>query len=142
MHSDSRDGDDFDPSDVAANGPGANIIIACRAVRSVASEWHSPHASSAFHALRSAGSVIRRRTKERAKTPTRREDTILKAQRTSLAMAAAVAMLGLGASQGLAADPYTIYLSNNFVGNDWRQQMIRVAEAGGRRSRRWPAAST
>ena len=23
---------------------------------------------------------------------------------------------------------YTIYLSNNFVGNDWRQQMIRVAE--------------
>jgi len=27
-----------------------------------------------------------------------------------------------------AADPYVIYLSNNFVGNDWRQQMERVAE--------------
>jgi ribose transport system substrate-binding protein len=27
-----------------------------------------------------------------------------------------------------AADPYVIYLSNNFMGNDWRQQMIRSAE--------------
>ncbi|MBA3325925.1 MAG: substrate-binding domain-containing protein [Rhodobacteraceae bacterium] len=27
-----------------------------------------------------------------------------------------------------AADPYVIYLSNNFVGNDWRQQMERVAK--------------
>ena len=53
---------------------------------------------------------------------------ILKAQRTSLAIAAAVAMIGLGASQGFAQDKYTIYLSNNFVGNDWRQQMQRVAE--------------
>ena len=35
--------------------------------------------------------------------PARREDTILKAQRTSLAIAAAVAMVGLGASQGFAA---------------------------------------
>ena len=26
------------------------------------------------------------------------------------------------------AEPYVIYLSNNFMGNDWRQQMIRVAE--------------
>ena len=27
-----------------------------------------------------------------------------------------------------AADkPYKIYLSNNFVGNDWRQQMLRIA---------------
>ena len=30
--------------------------------------------------------------------------------------------------RGLRADPYVIYLSNNFVGNDWRQQMERVAE--------------
>jgi ribose transport system substrate-binding protein len=27
-----------------------------------------------------------------------------------------------------AEEPYVIYLSNNFVGNDWRQQMERVAE--------------
>ena len=27
-----------------------------------------------------------------------------------------------------AAKKYTIYLSNNFVGNDWRQQMERVAK--------------
>jgi ribose transport system substrate-binding protein len=27
-----------------------------------------------------------------------------------------------------AAGPYVIYLSNNFVGNDWRQQMERVAQ--------------
>ena len=27
-----------------------------------------------------------------------------------------------------AAEPYVIYLSNNFVGNDWRQQMERVAK--------------
>lgn len=54
--------------------------------------------------------------------------TILKANRTSLAIAAAAAMVGLGATHGFAADKYTIYLSNNFVGNDWRQQMIRVAE--------------
>ena len=27
-----------------------------------------------------------------------------------------------------AAEPYVIYLSNNFMGNDWRQQMIRSAE--------------
>ena len=28
----------------------------------------------------------------------------------------------------IAAEPYVIYLSNNFMGNDWRQQMIRSAE--------------
>jgi len=35
-----------------------------------------------------------------------------------------------GLAQGAAAadKKYTIYLSNNFVGNDWRQQMERVAE--------------
>jgi ribose transport system substrate-binding protein len=52
----------------------------------------------------------------------------LKANRNYLAIAAAAAMVGLGATNGFAADKYTIYLSNNFVGNDWRQQMIRVAE--------------
>lgn len=41
-----------------------------------------------------------------------------------------VTMLGstLIAGAASAADPYVIYLSNNFVGNDWRQQMERVAE--------------
>jgi ribose transport system substrate-binding protein len=29
---------------------------------------------------------------------------------------------------------YTIYLSNNFVGNDWRQQMLRTAEIAARKS--------
>src|SRR5215213_10563532 len=32
-----------------------------------------------------------------------------------------------GSSSG-AATKYTIYLSNNFLGNDWRQQMERVAK--------------
>ena len=32
------------------------------------------------------------------------------------------------AGSALAAEPYVIYLSNNFMGNDWRQQMIRSAE--------------
>ena len=45
---------------------------------------------------------------------------------------AALAAIGLSAagwSSALAAEKtYTIYLSNNFVGNDWRQQMERVAE--------------
>src|SRR5580704_6886780 len=35
----------------------------------------------------------------------------------------------VGATPGHTEDkkPYLIYLSNNFVGNDWRQQMERVA---------------
>jgi len=43
--------------------------------------------------------------------------------------AVGAAALLLGAAQGVAAadKKYTIYLSNNFVGNDWRQQMERVA---------------
>jgi ribose transport system substrate-binding protein len=45
---------------------------------------------------------------------------------------AALAAIGLSAagwSPALAAEKtYKIYLSNNFVGNDWRQQMERVAE--------------
>ena len=34
----------------------------------------------------------------------------------------------IGSAPAVAQDkkPYVIYLSNNFVGNDWRQQMQRV----------------
>ena len=49
--------------------------------------------------------------------------------RTLTAAAGAVALFvgaaGMAAAEGKT---YTIYLSNNFVGNDWRQQMERVAE--------------
>jgi ribose transport system substrate-binding protein len=46
-----------------------------------------------------------------------------------LAVAAIVAAtVPAGVVQSHAAGPYVIYLSNNFVGNDWRQQMERVAE--------------
>jgi len=43
--------------------------------------------------------------------------------------ASALAII-VGMAQGAAAadKKYTIYLSNNFVGNDWRQQMERVAD--------------
>ncbi|TGQ03341.1 sugar ABC transporter substrate-binding protein, partial [Mesorhizobium sp. M2E.F.Ca.ET.219.01.1.1] len=43
--------------------------------------------------------------------------------------ALAATMMAAGVQTGHAEDkkPYTIYLSNNFVGNDWRQQMERVA---------------
>src|SRR4029079_4188332 len=64
----------------------------------------------------------------RARMPALREETILKANRTLLAIAAAAVMASLGATHSVATDKYTIYLSNNCVGNDWRQQMIRVAE--------------
>ena len=41
----------------------------------------------------------------------------------------ACAMLGLATLPAQAqAKTYTIYLSNNFVGNDWRQQMLRSAQ--------------
>jgi ribose transport system substrate-binding protein len=43
------------------------------------------------------------------------------------ALTAAVAT-GQGAAAATDGKPYVIYLSNNFVGNDWRQQMERVAE--------------
>ena len=48
-----------------------------------------------------------------------------------LGAAAAASFSALGAAPALAqdAEPYVIYLSNNFLGNDWRQQMVRVAEA-------------
>jgi ribose transport system substrate-binding protein len=43
------------------------------------------------------------------------------------ALTAAVAT-GQGAAAATDGKPYVIYLSNNFVGNDWRQQMERVAQ--------------
>src|SRR5438067_1499437 len=47
-----------------------------------------------------------------------------------LAGAAGILAIIAGMASGAAADAkkYTIYLSNNFVGNDWRQQMERVAD--------------
>ena len=44
--------------------------------------------------------------------------------------AIAATMASIGAAPAVAQDkkPYVIYLSNNFVGNDWRQQMQRVAQ--------------
>src|SRR5437870_689393 len=47
-----------------------------------------------------------------------------------LAGAARAFAIIAGMASGAAADAkkYTIYLSNNFVGNDWRQQMERVAD--------------
>ena len=47
-----------------------------------------------------------------------------------LACAAAAVALLVGYAQGASAEDkkYTIYLSNNFVGNDWRQQMERVGD--------------
>lgn len=45
------------------------------------------------------------------------------------AAALVVASMPLGVAPGQAAGkPYVIYLSNNFVGNDWRQQMEKVAQ--------------
>jgi ribose transport system substrate-binding protein len=46
-----------------------------------------------------------------------------------LGMAAFAAALACSASAAVAQDkkPYRIYLSNNYVGNDWRQQMLRSA---------------
>src|SRR4051794_31421220 len=43
------------------------------------------------------------------------------------ALAAVTASMGAGPAIAQDKKPYTIYLSNNFVGNDWRQQMERVA---------------
>jgi ribose transport system substrate-binding protein len=45
------------------------------------------------------------------------------------ALSAAAVMAGSSAHQAAAeGKKYTIYLSNNFVGNDWRQQMLRSAD--------------
>src|SRR6478752_2249190 len=56
------------------------------------------------------------------------EETMMRYARHIVAAVGAAALL-VGTAQGLAAadKKYTIYLSNNFVGNDWRQQMERVA---------------
>ena len=43
------------------------------------------------------------------------------------ALAAVIASMGAGPAIAQDKKPYIIYLSNNFVGNDWRQQMERVA---------------
>ena len=43
-------------------------------------------------------------------------------------IALAVTSIPVGVAPAAAAQPYVIYLSNNFVGNDWRQQMERVAK--------------
>ena len=50
----------------------------------------------------------------------------------------------IGAAPAHAQDkkPYIIYLSNNFVGNDWRQQMQRVATVSVRQGTARRAAST
>jgi len=54
---------------------------------------------------------------------------MLKTLCVSLAALAAVGALGhAGPARAQAKEPYVIYLSNNFVGNDWRQQMQRVAQ--------------
>ena len=45
----------------------------------------------------------------------------------SAALAAVIASMGAGPAIAQDKKPYVIYLSNNFVGNDWRQQMERVA---------------
>ena len=53
-------------------------------------------------------------------------------KRTAAALAALSAIVltsGLiPAAKAEEKKPYKIYLSNNFVGNDWRQQMLRIAE--------------
>ena len=43
-------------------------------------------------------------------------------------VALAITSMPAGVIQTHAAAPYVMYLSNNFVGNDWRQQMERVAK--------------
>lgn len=45
-----------------------------------------------------------------------------------LGAALAIAPMFTVSVPSFAEEPYVIYLSNNFVGNDWRQQMQRVAE--------------
>jgi ribose transport system substrate-binding protein len=42
-------------------------------------------------------------------------------------LAVSLISVGMTPSHAQGKKPYTIYLSNNFVGNDWRQQMERVA---------------
>ena len=44
------------------------------------------------------------------------------------AVAAVASVIVLSPAFAADGKPYKIYLSNNFIGNDWRQQMERVAE--------------
>src|SRR4051812_672828 len=44
------------------------------------------------------------------------------------AIATTLLSVGTGPSHAEDKKPYTIYLSNNFVGNDWRQQMLPSAD--------------
>ena len=46
----------------------------------------------------------------------------------AVALASAAMYLAPGPAYAAAKKSYVIYLSNNFVGNDWRQQMERVAK--------------
>ncbi len=46
----------------------------------------------------------------------------------AVALASAAIYLAPGPAYAAAKKSYVIYLSNNFVGNDWRQQMERVAK--------------
>ncbi|MCX5477548.1 substrate-binding domain-containing protein [Kaistia geumhonensis] len=52
----------------------------------------------------------------------------MKLKATLVALATATAALAAAPPAMAEGKPYKIYLSNNFVGNDWRQQMERVAE--------------
>ena len=59
-----------------------------------------------------------------------RGETTVKRSMTAIAlvaMAAALAASAAGPAAAEAKKTYKIYLSNNFVGHDWRQQMERVA---------------
>ncbi|RUU51517.1 sugar ABC transporter substrate-binding protein, partial [Mesorhizobium sp. M2C.T.Ca.TU.002.02.1.1] len=44
-----------------------------------------------------------------------------------MALAGFAVCVGATSGHAEAKKTYAIYLSNNFVGNDWRQQMERVA---------------
>jgi len=52
----------------------------------------------------------------------------MKLHSVMLGAALAIAPMFTVSVPSFAQEPYVIYLSNNFVGNDWRQQMQRVAE--------------
>lgn len=46
---------------------------------------------------------------------------------TALAVVAFLSGFGLGSEAAPRSKAYTVYLSNNFAANDWRQQMLRTA---------------
>src|SRR5258705_7600043 len=71
----------------------------------------------------------RRRRSSRLKQETQEEKSMKPRNLCAgfTALAAIVASMGAGPALAQDKKPYLIYLSNNFVGNDWRQQMERVA---------------